>query len=496
MKKRNIAIIACFALGLFCSMGSLTSVNTVAETVSSEEGEVVAVSEERTVSYADVQADVEACCSSLTMDIGAAVRIKKDDAGSYLGSGIKFSASIDITETQISDWTATGVQFGVLVVPKDKLKTTATDGTVGYAEVNEDWLDHKSAFNCVGAPILGESTYEIQGILKDLKVNHYVREYIGRAYIATPVEGADGTVSYEYHFAKYYGNDVANNTRSIYYVTQLAQKADATSPDAQSAKALYMDSTESQEYYASKLYKYYIDCHYVNGEEETIVTAVAGGQLNTTVTFGKYGDTVEYEGNIYEFDANRTDNTGIVYPSGLTRLKAYYYVKSGTDKSLAGILNRADASEAFFGNTLYVNTDATTGEITLTTDNGNNSSWDDAKAKVVLTAEFLYSLQQAGYTKMTIGELSSSMIVNVSKLVLAGYYSATFTADDGVSNGIQNLEISLSEKITYDADADKYYYEGTTTEVQDISITAYKKVFGYETTGFGSNWTLSDIRLE
>jgi hypothetical protein len=338
----------------------------------------------------------------------------------------------------------------------------------------------------------------MQGILTDLKVNHYVREYIGRAYIATPVEGADGTVSYEYHFAKYYGNDVANNTRSIYYVTQLAQKADATSPDAQSAKALYMDSTESQEYYASKLYKYYIDSHYVNGEEETIVTAVAGGQLNTTVTFGKYGDTVEYEGNTYEFDANRTDNTGIVYPSGLTRLKAYYYVKSENveDESLAGILNTADASEAFFGGTLYVNTNETTGEITLTTDNGNNSSWDDAKATVVLTAEFLYSLQQAGYTKMTIGELSSSMIVNVSKLVLTGYYSATFTADDGVSNGIQNLEISLSEKITYDADADKYYYEGTTTEVQDISITAYKIVFGYETTGFGSNWTLSDIRLE
>ena len=497
MKKENFGIITCVTLGFLCSVGGLASINAAAETTPEMAETAVETVAETTVRYADVQADVETCYTALTMDNGAAVRIKKDETGSYLGSGIKFSATVSLTEEQITEWTSAGVKFGVLIVPKDKLKTTASDGTVSYADVDENWLEHSSAFNCVGAPTAKGSSYEMQGILTDLKVNHYVRDYVGRAYIATPVESAEGTVTYEYHFAKYYNDDVANNTRSIYYVTQLAQEADATSTDAVDSKALYMDSAESQAYYGAKKYKYYIDCHYVNGNEETVVTEVAGGSLNESVTFGSYGETREYEGNTYEFDANRTDNTGTVYPSGRTRLKAYYYVKSAEveDKSLAGILNRSDASEAFFSNTLHVNTDQTTGEITLTTDDGKDNNWD-AKSAVMLTAEFLYNLQQAGYTKITIGELSSSMIANVSKLVLSGYYSATFTSEDGVNNGIQNLEISLAEKITYDASANKYYYEGTTTEVQDISITAYKNVFGYETTGFGSNWTLTDIRLE
>ena len=484
MKKRNIAIIACFALGLFCSMGGLTSVNTVAETVSSEEGEVVAVSEETTVSYADVQADVEACCSSLTMDNGAAVRIKKDDAGSYVGSGIKFSASIDITETQISDWTATGVQFGVLVVPKDKLKTTDTNGTVGYAEVNEDWLDHKSAFNCVGAPILGESTYEIQGILTDLKVNHYVREYIGRAYIATPVEGADGTVSYNYHFAKYYGNDVANNTRSIYYVTQLAQEADATSPDAQSAKALYMDSTESQEYYASKLYKVTVNHHYgaKDGTVET-VTEVQGGALNSTMRA-----TTLPKAGFYLYDSETTNgqDVGTVYPSGRQTLNVYYKEGDVTEK-VTQLFSEADGSQKYSGGTLEVNE---SGALVSTSANSEN---------IVFTAEFIYALQQAGCTKLTFESVSCPAkitgLFQVARIEFSGYYSQTFT--DNVKDGVKNLTINLENKLTpvTDAEGKVTYIDENGVTVTGIQIDAWKRsIFGgAETQLAGAQWELSGM---
>lgn len=498
MKKENFGIITCVTLGFLCSVGGLASINAAAEETPEISQVAVETVAEATVSYADVQADVETCYTALTMDNGAAVRIKKDATGSYLGSGIKFSATVSLTEEQITEWTSAGVKFGVLIVPKDKLKTTASDGTVSYADVDENWLEHSSAFNCVGAPTAKGSSYEMQGILTDLKVNHYVRDYVGRAYIATPVESAEGTVTYEYHFAKYYNDDVANNTRSIYYVTQLAQEADATSTDAVDSKALYMDSAESQAYYGAKKYKYYIDCHYVNGNEETVVTEVAGGSLNESVTFGSYGETREYEGKTYEFDANRTDNTGTVYPSGRTRLKAYYYVKSEEveDKSLAGILNRSDASEAFFDSTMLVQTNEETGAITLTTTgtSGQTGFWGsllDAKAKVVLTAEFLYALQQAGYKELTIGTLSSSKIVQVQSLELTGYYTRTFTAEDGVNNGIKNLVISLDTPI-YCVN-DKYYYdEAGTQAASGVNIRALKGDFG---TGIGSDWTLSDIRL-
>ena len=258
------AIATAFLATVFTKPTKVFADDTATETA-------VSATAETTASYDDVKTDVEACYNALTMYEGASVKIKKveneDNTTSFEGSGLRFGAPLTgITEEQVSKWTAAGVKFGVLIIPKDKLKQS--DGT--YAEVGEVYLTHASAFDCAGAPVLVNGTYELHGILLDIKMNHYVRDYVGRAYIATP--NADGT--YAYHFAAYYGGNVENNTRSIYYVAQLAQMSNPSAQESIDAKTFYMDAWANDATYGTKKYKYYLDYTYVNldGTTEVVVS--------------------------------------------------------------------------------------------------------------------------------------------------------------------------------------------------------------------------------
>ena len=467
--------------------------------------------------------------TSFMMDLGGSVRLKSetkevtDENGNATTetvetNGLRFSASLS-TDAVTALQAIEDVKFGVIIAPADAV-TSAKGGLTaenifGNNPTYTIWkagdvYDNSMLYhvNTSLKDVDNDGDIEIAGSIVNLATWNLIRDYIGRAYVAIPNAAAEGeAVTYTYYFSKYYSeaetyveeDAVKNNTRCMYYV---AQKAIENGENAATLKTKYIDEYATYTFPNDDLpvvekyqFPYTVVYHYINGEEEVVETEVKGAALNSTITVGAYHDTREHEGLTYEFDANRTDSTGTIYPSGLTQLHAYYYVKNaGVDNSLSGILSRDNASSAYFDGSLVVTTDKTTGAITLTTEGTEHQEGmlGDMKDNVLLTPEFLYTLQQAGYTKLTIGKISCSGILagwnDVTAITLSGYHSIKIT---DLTNGMENLVIPLDKKI-YKVGDGYYYDEAGTQAATGVTIKA-NKAWGYSA---GSDWTLTDIRLE
>ena len=160
------------------------------------------------------------------MEEGAAVRVSGSTA-----NGLRFIA--EMSEAVYSDFEARNATYGMVIIPKDYI-------TEGYELTAENLFGQNAKYSeTVEAGVsqavrkmlhLKELTptncdedgnYEIRGAITDLYVNNITREFVGVAY---------AKVGEQYVLAGYYGDNVENNSRSMYYVSQKAiDKNDNTS---------------------------------------------------------------------------------------------------------------------------------------------------------------------------------------------------------------------------------------------------------------------------
>ncbi len=303
-----------------------------------------------------VSAATLANTTSFTMEEGAAARIKtltdengeilKDEDGKPVESnGLRFSA--EISQAEYDALTAAGARFGVVIVAKDLAKTVAiTEETVFGANPSFYFSNETSEGNGkismlhVANPACSnidkDENIEICGSLVNIQVSNFTRSFIGRAYVAMPQTNESGEVTgYTYQFAPYYGEDVANNTRCIYYIAQRAVEEESSNADALQEK--YIDVFAQTDRFKNYNYKYTVIHHYnsvkvVDGEtvhseidsyEETYYA-----QLNSQVTAHPIAkpeiDSLANMNFIFDVDDSEPTQSGRVYAAGMQVLHLHY----------------------------------------------------------------------------------------------------------------------------------------------------------------------------
>ena len=211
------------------------------------------------------------------MEEGAAVRVVGDDV-----NGLRFSA--EISADTYNSLQAQGATFGMVIVPRDYI----TDGyelTVANLFVSPKY----SATAAAGANqairrmlLLGDLTpsdrdkdgnYEIYGSITDILTNNLTREFVGVAYAC---------VNGEYILASYYGNDMENNARSIYYVSQKAIEA---GDNASAVQTKYIDTFNNYVASQSKTYNVSYTVNYIRTRKGVteIETETYKAPLNSVV---------------------------------------------------------------------------------------------------------------------------------------------------------------------------------------------------------------------
>ncbi|MBO5335057.1 MAG: hypothetical protein J6A87_03670 [Clostridia bacterium] len=295
-----------------------------------------------------VSAATLANTTSFTMEEGAAARIKTltDKNGNPVESnGLRFSA--EISQTEYDALTAAGARFGVVIVAKDLAKDVAiTEETVFGANPSFYFSNETSEGNGkismlhVANPACSnidkDENIEICGSLVNIKTNNFTRSFIGRAYVAMPQTDESGEVTgYTYQFAPYFGGDIANNTRCIYYVAQRAVEEESSNADALQEK--YIDVFAQTKQFTDYNYKYTVIHHYnsvkvVDGKtvhsEIYQQTETLYAQLNSQVTAKPIVKPNEPKLENMNFILDVVDSeptqSGRVYAAGMQVLHLHY----------------------------------------------------------------------------------------------------------------------------------------------------------------------------
>ena len=239
-------------------------------------------------------------CDTFVMHNGASARIQKDvselpdvdtesDIDIINNSGLRFTG--EISQAEYDNLTNAGARFGVLIVAKDLLnqayKINPELTTAEKAFTPEVVFDENSPFyftnlsnstdtkgkipmvNIIApecADVDNDGNVEIRGSLVGIELNHFTRSYVGVAYVAIPKKTAEGANDgYTYHFARYYGNDMANNTRCVYYIAQRALDDTETLTDEMNSalNKLYFEPFSQTSRFNDYLYAYNVYHHYI-----------------------------------------------------------------------------------------------------------------------------------------------------------------------------------------------------------------------------------------
>ena len=375
MKKKQILATLLVAASLFSSLGNIEIIKPKAAT---------------NLSY-----------TTFTMEEGAAVRLKNltDADGKVVESnGMRFSAEISPDEyTALKD---AGARFGMIIVAKDLLpKDKETEKRM---EINEETVfgkDSKFYFtnqmdsnsstkiaalniNYAACENIDEdANVEVCGSIVNLKVNNFTRSFIGRAYVAIPsVNEETGETDYTYHFAPYYGNDVENNTRCIFYIAQRAREEQKSY--AATLEEKYVVPFKDIDRFKNNVYRYFVEHYYIVHNKETDKHTIAHvervphyAELDSTVTAHPMikptgvpaienihfvYDTAfgldEGKDEIINGVVHKKKDTGLVYAAGMQTLRLYYEAASTANKDherrtldelLAWFLNPANAKDNF-----------------------------------------------------------------------------------------------------------------------------------------------------
>ena len=266
--------------------------------------------------------------STYQMDIGAGIRVN--------GDGLRFSADMDTATYEALE--AKGASYGMLIVPKSYLtagyelteENVFEQNKFYFEEENPTPEDNRRAMLNLETETLGnydkDANVEIYGVIADIGAMNILREFVGVAYVKVPVVNAstgEPTGEYEYKFARYYGDDMANNTRSMYYVAQLALESDwAGDKTAVEENYITTYKTEVTDVYG---YTYgYTEKHVLtklDGTQETLKEEVKYGDLNTEVTAEFYNDNALY--SAYYYDGKEMPKSNL-YANGRTTIEVNY----------------------------------------------------------------------------------------------------------------------------------------------------------------------------
>lgn len=284
--------------------------------------------------------------STFSMENGAAARIKSltDEEGNVLESnGLRFSAEIDATQYEALK--AAGARLGMVIVAQDLLKGKAIDEETVFGAnpafyfTNEAGGDKsKIAMLHIANPscqnIDKDAMMEICGSIVNIQLNNFTRSFVGRAYVAIPQTNAEtGETEYEYSFAPYYGGQMSNNTRCIYYVAQRA--IEEQTAQAATLKEKYIDPFAETSRFQNYTYRYAIEhCYIVHNEqdEHSIVHTeieYAYAPLNSMVEarpIAKPDGVAALAGLnfVYALDDSLATSKGLVYAAGMQTLRLYY----------------------------------------------------------------------------------------------------------------------------------------------------------------------------
>ena len=303
-----------------------------------------------------VSAATLANTTSFTMEEGAAARIKTltDENGEILtdengnpveSNGLRFSA--EISQAEYDALTAAGARFGVVIVAKDLAKTVAINEETVFGANPSFYFSNetteangKIAMLHVANPACSnidkDENIEICGSLVNIQASNFTRSFIGRAYVAMPQTDESGEVTgYTYQFAPYYGGDVANNTRCIYYIAQRAVEEESSNADALQEK--YIDVFAQTDRFKNYNYKYTVIHHYnsvevvdgktvhseIDSYEETCYA-----QLNSQVTAHPIAkpeiDSLANMNFIFDVVDSEPTQSGRVYAAGMQVLHLHY----------------------------------------------------------------------------------------------------------------------------------------------------------------------------
>lgn len=336
--KRKLGIVACSAVaGIAFSFGA-----TAMERVSAQDNV-----------FETAQID---------MIVGASVRYYANNATTDQ-CGIRFSSIIDSTTYAalegLESTEGVNVSYGMLIAPYEyfeanelneatvfgvngeKKYTWEGDSVENASEYTE--IAHVTYDDLLASAQEGyENYHEIKGSLIKLQEGNLTKEFIGRGYIKYEY---DGGVSYK--FAAYKDNEVANNVRSVVYVSQLA--IDAQDKASEWLKTNYVAKVEEME--TTYTLETYI------GETLAKSEVVEGVKINEALDV----TAKTYQG----FSLTSAETSGKVYANGRLTLKhvyaedesSAYQVKNGgfetgdlTDWSLTGNIGAVSSDANYWLN--------------------------------------------------------------------------------------------------------------------------------------------------
>ena len=257
--------------------------------------------------------------SSFVMNEGASVRVDSV-------SGIRFKALLsesDYTTLENLEENGSKVSYGMLIVPKSyavanpltKENVFGKNPVYGYDVVNEDGTIGAyvgGATKIVNLPYdkLNKNTetgfYEVKGSLVKILEDNLNLEFVGLGYIAYTPNGGET----EYLMAKYAGNDINNNARSVVYVAQIAAEKSTDNTFKSKLNDLYFSKVENVE--TTYTVETYVNDTLVNTVSDNLTTVGANVSVNAN----------EVEG--YILDTEKSVMQGTAYANGKLTLKVVY----------------------------------------------------------------------------------------------------------------------------------------------------------------------------
>lgn len=254
----------------------------------------LAIPLKETITIAETAEETRALATTFVMQEGASVQLFKRPSDESEPStqntvvpdnSMKFIAEISADE--YDSLKNVGARFGMLIVAKDLIKGLSltpetvfgADSPFYFTNKTENKVEGKKAMINITSPscvnIDTDSNMEICGSIINIKLSNFTRSYVGLAYVQIPSENG-----YEYQFAKFYNDDMANNTRCLYYVAQRAlgdaeldlnnEKIDASGKEAAqntitAVNTTYFDkfNVEGNTRYSALDYMYKVQHHYI-----------------------------------------------------------------------------------------------------------------------------------------------------------------------------------------------------------------------------------------
>ena len=248
---------------------------------------------------------VRVCFEDFVMEEGAAVRVANDAV-----NGLRFSA--EMSATTYENLSAQGATFGIVIVPRDYI----TDGydltssnlfgvqakysanaTVGVSQAVRRML---LIDNLTPRDFDDDGKYEIRGAITEILSSNLTREFVGVAYVC---------VNGEYIVASYYANDIENNARSIYYVSQRA--IEEGDKNASKVQTKYIDGYATYLEEAGKTYNVTYTVRYIKTRKGTVEVEeeTHTAPLNEIVTV----EAKDYSSDNYALTTGVSSVTTVLY---------------------------------------------------------------------------------------------------------------------------------------------------------------------------------------